>query len=71
MSQYEKVDIKGRGDCFSFKLEADCSDLKDLIGESININGTSYIIGGVEACMHSSPWKKGEGVIVEVNNVTI
>lgn len=48
----------------------ECNDFAHLIGERVLVDGSMYMVKGVESFCHTAPWRKDEkiGIVVEDMN---
>lgn len=54
------TEVEGRGRALVSTLPRQINSSKELIGETIIIEGVERKIAGVELYMHAGPWRKGE-----------
>lgn len=62
--------IIGKGIVYQIKNPIECNDFNHLKNHKILINDIEYTILGVEAFMHSAPWKIGELIGLLVNKTS-
>lgn len=58
----EKIEIANRCTAYVVYLDRDTSDFSHLLGRCVLLDGSPFLVSGVERFAHAPPWHAGEKI---------